>query len=563
MHTVLIASTLESDREELGSLLTQTCTVLKASDILEAFSLVRGSKQGISAIIADNDFPHLASMTGPNVFEGPSVTDGIPFFLIVDDHNEAPSTERTPNALDIIVRPFSPYASRRIMNAIEMNQAQRKLRSALANERKIKEEYHHFLKRMPGGLFRYHADGGEEFSSISAGLLEMTGYETEQAFREATGNSFRGFVHPEDLEAVEESIAEQMKYGDTDVVTYRIKKKDGSVRWIEDWGRLVVDEDGVRWFYVATLDITDKITYQEELEKSNERLTILAELNNDVLFDANCRLKKTEVFGDFEKRFGRPMASSDFDKLGPQGPSCQANHGDFEIYQHACTNHAAARVDVDVALPDAQGNPLWCRYQSVVLRDENGKPYRHVGRLLDTHAMMVQQQTYRALAEHDDLTGAIARRTAIERIRKHCEQHSEAYALLFIDVDDFKEVNDRYGHPTGDRVLTHVAAFLKDVAGPSAVVARFGGDEFAVFVPHAQNTADLDRLVERIKSEAFEGFHDEAIENPFASLSLAVGVARSNCSQTCGNPVFEDLYRQADNDLYRAKRNKCSCARQD
>ena len=61
--------------------------------------------------------------------------------------------------------------------------------------------------------------------------------------------------------------------------------------------RLVVDEDGVRWFYVATLDITDKITYQEELEKSNERLTILAELNNDVLFDANCRLKKTEVSG--------------------------------------------------------------------------------------------------------------------------------------------------------------------------------------------------------------------------------------------------------------------------
>ena len=80
--------------------------------------------------------------------------------------------------------------------------------------------------------------------------------------------------------------------------------------------------------------------------------------------------------------------------------------------------------------------------------------------------MMVQQQTYRALAEHDDLTGAIARRTAIERIRKHCEQHSETCALLFIDVDDFKEVNDRYGHPTGDRVLTHVAAFLKDVARP-------------------------------------------------------------------------------------------------
>lgn len=560
MHTVLIASTLESDREELGNLLSETCTVLKASDILETYSLVRGSTSGISAIVADADFPDLASMTVPNVFEGPSVTDGIPFFLIVDAHSEAIPTERTPNALDIIVRPFSPYAPRRIVNAIEMNQAQRKLRSALANERRTKEEYHHFLKRMPGGLFRYHADGDEEFSSISAGLLEMTGYETEQEFREATGNSFKGFVHPEDLEAVEESIAEQMKHGDTDVVTYRIKKKDGSVRWIEDWGRLVVDEDGVRWFYVATLDITDKITYQEELEKSNERLTILAELNNDVLFDANCLLKKTEVFGDFEKRFGRPMASSDFDRLGPQGPSCQANHDDFEIHQHACTNHTAARVDVDIALPDAQGNPLWCRYQSIVLRDESGKPCRHVGRLLDTHDMMVQQQTYRTLAEHDDLTGAIARRTAIERIKKHCEQHSETCALLFIDVDDFKEVNDRYGHPTGDRVLMHVAAFLKSIAGPSAIVARFGGDEFAVFVPHAKSKPDLDRLVERIKSEAFEGFHDEAIENPRASLSLTVGVACGDGSSACGSPLFEDLYRQADNDLYRAKGTKYSRA---
>lgn len=554
MHTVLIASNRESDHEELGKRLADTCTVLKATTTSEAFFLIRNHQAGISAIIADPQLPNLTKITAPDDFEGPSITDGVPFFLILDAVNDDAQSERIFHALDIVVRPFSPYAHRRIVHAIEADQTQRELESNPSEEQKAKEEYRRFLKRMPGGLFRYRADGAEEFGSLSTGLLEMTGYESEAEFREATGNSFRGFVHPDDLEAVEQSITEQIRHGDTDVVTYRITKKDGSVRWIEDWGRLVVDERGIRWFYVATLDITDKIAYQEELETSNERLTILAELNNDVVFDANCAAKRTEVFGDFEKRFGRPITSDDFNKLGSRGPACQMDHGEFEINQHTCTRHATERVDVDVALPDADGNLLWCRYQSVVLRGQDGEAQRHVGRLLDTHSMMVQQQEYRKLAEHDDLTEAVSRRTAIERIRQHCQSGSTPCALLFIDVDDFKDVNDRYGHPTGDLVLVHVASFLKSIVGPEDIVARFGGDEFAVFVSHAQSKAQLDQLAERIERDAFKDFESGTVENPQDTLSLTVGTACSYESSAGGCDLFDDLYRQADSNLYQAKR---------
>ncbi len=115
-----------------------------------------------------------------------------------------------------------------------------------------------FMEEMPGGVLIYYADGGEEIVYANRALLRIFQCGSMEEFRTLTGNSFRGMVCPEDLDGVERSIQEQVANSryDLDYVEYRVRRKDGQIRWIEDYGHFVRGERGI--FYVFLSDATEK-----------------------------------------------------------------------------------------------------------------------------------------------------------------------------------------------------------------------------------------------------------------------------------------------------------------
>lgn len=117
-----------------------------------------------------------------------------------------------------------------------------------------------FMEEMPGGVLIYYADGGEEIIYANRALLRIFQCATMEEFRELTGNSFRGIVWSEDLENVEKSIWEQVTRSryDEDYVEYRVRRKDGQIRWIEDFGHFVKGDPGRDIFYVFLSDATGK-----------------------------------------------------------------------------------------------------------------------------------------------------------------------------------------------------------------------------------------------------------------------------------------------------------------
>ncbi|MBR1885750.1 MAG: response regulator [Schwartzia sp.] len=119
---------------------------------------------------------------------------------------------------------------------------------------------------MPGGFFIYRADEDETILYINDVMLDIFGCATEEEFRGLTGNSFRGLVYPDDLKTVEASILRQVGRNDKrlDYVKYRIRRKDGAVRWVDDYGRLVRTEEGGEVYYVFIRDITEERAAQEE-----------------------------------------------------------------------------------------------------------------------------------------------------------------------------------------------------------------------------------------------------------------------------------------------------------
>ena len=134
----------------------------------------------------------------------------------------------------------------------------------------------HFMDEMPGGFLIYRASQGEEIIYANRSLLRIFQCETMEEFRAHTGNSFRGLVHPDDLKAVEESIQSQVEASqhDFDYVEYRIRRRDGAIRWIEDYGHFVQTESEGGIFYVFLGDATEKreSLMEEKTRLMNERL---------------------------------------------------------------------------------------------------------------------------------------------------------------------------------------------------------------------------------------------------------------------------------------------------
>ncbi|MBV9594833.1 MAG: EAL domain-containing protein [Actinobacteria bacterium] len=148
-------------------------------------------------------------------------------------------------------------------------------------------------------------------------------------------------------------------------------------------------------------------------------------------------------------------------------------------------------------------------------------------------------------ATHDALTGLANRAFLTRRLAEALTDSVHQPAVLLLDLDRFKEVNDAFGHDVGDRLLTVIAQRLHDCLPDSATVARLGGDEFAILLPHAPSRDELCRLVTAVGDHISQPVHfEEALLSAEASIGVAIAA----------NTVHEqDLLRQADTAMYDAK----------
>lgn len=164
-----------------------------------------------------------------------------------------------------------------------------------------------------------------------------------------------------------------------------------------------------------------------------------------------------------------------------------------------------------------------------------------------------QRDEMRALAQSDPLTGLGNRRTALARLQDEVDRRralGTEFGLVYVDIDHFKQINDGFGHASGDRVLSGVAQLLRQLVRGSDVVARLGGDEFVLILVGADEATSLrlaERLRERIELLPLVGSGPEA---PL-SCTVSVGVVGSGRYPEAG---AEELLRRADEAMYAAKK---------
>jgi diguanylate cyclase (GGDEF)-like protein/PAS domain S-box-containing protein len=218
---------------------------------------------------------------------------------------------------------------------------------------------------------------------------------------------------------------------------------------------------------------------------------------------------------------------------------------DRVLAAHAHTHQSLDPLSVEYRLIARDGRIVWIRDEGVVVCDDDGAPLYLQGYLLDITAEREAQEQLRQLALYDTLTGLANRAFFHEQfqhivsIRKAPEQQ---IALLFIDLNDFKNVNDRWGHEYGDTVLATVGARIHETLRAGDAAARLGGDEFAVVVPFISEPGEAVRVVERLLDAIKMPIE---LDHAHLSVTASIGIAVGSDAQT--------MLQQADAAMYRAK----------
>jgi diguanylate cyclase (GGDEF)-like protein/PAS domain S-box-containing protein len=204
----------------------------------------------------------------------------------------------------------------------------------------------------------------------------------------------------------------------------------------------------------------------------------------------------------------------------------------------------SAGDELELRFRDGRGWGLW-RHSH--LNGPDGEPWAWISHCIDVSKHRYAEEELSWQANHDALTGLPNRELFLERLAGHLSRPSSRVAVLFVDLDDFKVVNDSLGHSAGDRLISAVAERFSRGLRPDDVIARFGGDEFTVLLPGVLSDEDALRVARRLSDTLREPV---VIEGEPRYVSASVGIT---CSAPDEAVDAHALLRDADSAMYRAK----------
>lgn len=403
-----------------------------------------------------------------------------------------------------------------------------------------------------------------ELAPIGIGIVDLDGHTimSNERLRTMLGYSreefarlrFEEYTHPDDI-AINLELFSQMAQGETDSfeMEKRFFRHDGTVLWGHLTSSLVRDAEGRPEYAIGMLqDITDRKLLAEDLQSVQERYRLLVERVPAVVYIAEPGASGRWVYVSPQSKvmlgFSAEEWMNDPDLwLRQIHPDDREEVLSDELYAQAAPPGEVASNHYRMLRAD--GRVIWVRDDALVVRDEEGGVLYH-GMLVDVTPEKTLEARLEHQAFHDPLTLLPNRklfRDRVEHSLKQLERHPEnRAAVLFIDLDNFKAVNDGFGHACGDEILVSVAERIGTCLRGGDTAARLGGDEFGLLIEDLSEESDAIVLAERVLDAVRRVPFN--LRNRAVALGASIGIAIGGPGDTA-----EMLLRNADLAMYRAK----------
>ena len=320
------------------------------------------------------------------------------------------------------------------------------------------------------------------------------------------------------------------------------------VRWVQVSTRPVPTADGGHELLTTLADVTGPREIRAALARSEKQFQ--AAMENApigmVLADPQWRIEQANAaFAELLGAEPAALIGRDMSALShPQDRAAERAHIQRLL---AGEGH---RFTLEKQYRRADGQTVWAVLDVVLVRTPDGVPDHFVAQVRDITESRMQSEMLSHRAMHDPLTGLANRAMMQEALQGALEQPDAAgrVAVLVIDLDEFKQINDRYGHPAGDEVLVHVAGVLRAATAGRGLATRLGGDEFVVIV----QDNDAGRVVFEVASGIHNGLRDPVrTQRRRLPVRASIGIAVAEQSLLAGGAM--GVLAAADAALYRAK----------
>ncbi len=375
---------------------------------------------------------------------------------------------------------------------------------------------------------------------------------------EASTPQWLDFIHPDDREKVWQSIQAVLNGKQcTHQIEYRMPDKKGGVRWILDRANIVqrdVEGKPIRMSGTHT-DITERKLAEQQLQESEQRLTLCQLYGGIGTWEADLINDRQIWSPTTSKLLGFPeLEHPKFDDfLAVIYPEDQQTVIDAA---QAHITHGV-KYDVEYRIINTAQQLRWMR--SVGCVDEskiNGKPCYFRGIVQDITERKAAEEQIKQLAFYDSLTQLPNRSLLNERLQHGiniAQREGNQLAVLILDLDRFKAVNDNFGHSAGDELLQKVAMRIKSQLRKIDTAARLGGDEFVILLPEITHHENVKRVALAIINELSGTF--QLRKSDQVTIGTSIGI--SFYPQHGNNP--EILLDRADIALYQAKDQGRGC----
>ncbi len=362
------------------------------------------------------------------------------------------------------------------------------------------------------------------------------------------GQSFGDYVHPEMLELVVSRYENRLKGQDVPK-HYEIKllKVDG-VTSVDAWLEIdtVLDEGEEVAVAVTVRDISSLKSLKNELETTKGKLHSIMDNMSDTIYQTDTDGVITLIAGTVESLLGY----TEQEMLGTKMADYYWSPEERQKVVDAIIQNNGVVTNVEAILKRKDGSPVWISTNAYVRKNSEGEVVSIEGLARDVTVQKKLEQKLEKLALTDSLTGLPNRRALMDELHiqfVEAKQRNSNLCLIFFDVNEFKKVNDLYGHLVGDNLLLHISQILKSHVSGRKMFGRLSGDEFLFIMPthdidQAQQFAD--QIYADVKLKPLQ------IQSQVIPFSLAIGIS---CMQPQDNNEYSLLDR-ADKAMFLAKR---------
>lgn len=412
-----------------------------------------------------------------------------------------------------------------------------------------REELESILQETVAGIaiVSPHMDG-VRLDYTNDGFFEIFGYTREEY--EKVGVDVRlNLFDQKDFMNIVTKINTDYSPGEILKFECRINKKGGDKAWVLISTRKPHNaQAGEQTFICSIIDITEMKKMQLELLKVKDRYEIVEELSDNILFTYDVAKDVFEASSKILRSMGTRTRIENAIENITYGDIL--DHRDVPAFIGALSNALSGqrKNSFDARVINNRGDGIWHRIRFYVIYDENGDAVQFVGTLTDVDKEKKEKNRLIAQAETDQLTGFLNKISTALKVNELIREHADGAIFLF-DIDDFKKLNDTYGHKVGDVFLREFTNKLLLSFRATDILGRVGGEEFIIYLSGVGNNKNyIEEKAMQIQNICHSIKLDAAPEREF---SCSIGIAW--VPQDGSN--FTEIYEKADEAMYSVKKN--------